>query len=35
VTWPGWLSLAQPMWAVLGPAPKNYVGPGPVQKNKK
>jgi len=37
VTWPGWLGPAQPMWAALGPAPKNYAGPGPAQfkKNKK
>jgi len=20
--WPGWLGLAQPMWAELGPAPE-------------
>jgi hypothetical protein len=23
VTWPGWLGLAQSMWAELGPAQKN------------
>jgi len=23
VTGPGWLGLAQPMWAELSPAPKN------------
>jgi len=38
VTWPGWLGLAQPLWAELGPAQKNYAGPGrdqPSPKNKK
>jgi len=28
VTWPGWLGLAHPMWAELGPAQKIYAGPG-------
>jgi hypothetical protein len=34
VTWPGWLGLAQPLWAELGPAQKNYAGPGPAQPKK-
>jgi len=34
VTWPGWLGLAQPMWAELGPAQKIYVGPGRAQPKK-
>jgi len=34
VTWSGWLGLAQPMWAELGPAQKIYVGPGPAKKIK-
>jgi len=25
VTRPGWLGLAQPMWAKLGPTPKNKI----------
>jgi hypothetical protein len=33
MTWPGWLGLAQSMWAELGPAQKYMLGPAP--KNKK
>jgi len=29
--WPGWLGLAQPMWAELGPAPEIKK----INKNKK
>jgi len=35
VTRPGWLGLAQPMWAELGPAPKILKIKNKKIKNKK
>jgi hypothetical protein len=35
VTWPGWLGLAQSMWAELGPAQKIIKKTKKKQKSKK